>query len=389
MVVGLAATLFVSSVHAAGAEESRVGDPCPAGSATVRIAPVPSRAYPALQAAVCAVRDGGVVFVRSGLSGMRATVWGKRVNLLGAGDDRYPSSWPTLRAPRVDGVVVAERAVGIVTVAARGALSVRRVGFVGGDAGILVHDRDGAANALDVQYSRFAKQSRGILMLSTAGLLVDHATFGSIFHNGISIYVPGECTKKIAVKNSDFIGIANVAVLIRDCQYLNAIDGLLLGLALQATSDLGGSGLLLVNSGPFVLDGLSISDAVGFGIAVIGSTAIVQNSSIVNTAERPTDEKFGDGIVAGALPAPFGPASLEVLNTFIYASQRAALSTFGSHLGVTDTTIGPAVFDLAAEDYLGFPYDLVDGGGNGCFDPVRACQADSPGIEAPEPLDIP
>jgi hypothetical protein len=380
----MAAVVFSAVVvPVVAGEVERLSDPCPAGSARSPSAQFPSRQYPTLQSAVCGVQDGGLVVVGAGAHKMRATIWGKRVRIHGVGRDLDPSSWPTLHAPLPGWVPPAERALGILTVAVRGSLSVRRLKFVGGDAGIVVHDRAGLANALDVQRARFSRGSRGVLFLSTAGLVVKHTTFAGILHNGVSVYTAGRrCTKKINVENSDFIGIANAAVLIRDCNFISAADGFFHGLALQATEALGGDGLLLINSGPFTLSGLDISGARGFAIAAIGSTAIIQNTVITNTSARP-DGHFGDGIVAGALPAPGGPASVEISNTYIYATERAGVSNFGSYAFLQDVTIGAAAINLAGENHLGHSFWFEDGGGNVCFDPLKACQVRSEGLAPP------
>jgi len=72
-------------------------------------------------------------------------------------------------------------------------------------------------------------------------------------------------------------------------------------------------------------------------------------------------------------------------------AQRAAVSNFGGHLTLADTTLECNSIQLDGEPAPGFATEFVDGGGNqcGCGDAPATCQATSAGLAPPAPLMAP
>src|SRR5688500_199653 len=100
-------------------------DPCTGGRVSSAAEVVfPSPEYRTLQSAVCAVTANGTIRVLEGTHEARITIWGKHVNIRGAGNEKEPTGWPVLRAAVPSEVVAARTAEGVITVGAGGSLSV-------------------------------------------------------------------------------------------------------------------------------------------------------------------------------------------------------------------------------------------------------------------------
>ena len=372
------------------------GDPCPV---TPRRAPhqvtVPSREYPTLQAAVCAVRDGGTVVIEPGTHDTTVVIWGKDVVLKGRARRNRPETWPVLRAPLPSRVDPPREPSGIITVAAGGGLTLRKVRLEGGVAGIFVHDRFGPARAIDVRFASFGGGGiAGIVHVSRASLEVKHATFGPNLDNGIAYTgVPDvACTKEIfSVSDSSFLDNSNVAIFIRDCQQLTVADALVFSAALLSIEGSGFAGILMMNSGPLSFDGITVSGATGFGIAVIGSSLTLSNSLVENTHAFPTvpEPTFGDGITVVASSTPFPhQASLTLKDSEVHGSARGGVTNFGSFVSLENVWIGEAAFPIGAGDFLGFTFSFSEQG-SVCGVPPGPCVATVGTLQPPAPVTVP
>jgi hypothetical protein len=120
------------------------------------------------------------------------------------------------------------------------------------------------------------------------------------------------------------------------------------------------------------------------GLALFDATAQIEKS-IVRDSRAIADGRFGDGVLALANDATAG---VEVVQSRIEASARAAVSAFGAQVAVGQSQLLCQPFDVASEPWNQAQSVFDDRGENWCGCPVAqgACELVSAGLEAPEPL---
>lgn len=125
----------------------------------------------------------------------------------------------------------------------------------------------------------------------------------------------------------------------------------------------------------------------GFGVALVGSEAALEQSLIANTAPY-GDGRFGDGVTA--LPA-LDEASAELIGVTIENSTRAGVSLFAAQASLEASLLHCQAIDLAGETHMGTPFVFDDRGANlcGCPDAADACKLANTTIGPPAPLDAP
>jgi hypothetical protein len=127
-----------------------------------------------------------------------------------------------------------------------------------------------------------------------------------------------------------------------------------------------------------------IDQSVEYGLVVIGSDAIVEDSMISNSAATP-DGLFGDGI--GVL-AETAETKAELHRTMVTESARAGLSSFGADVSLEALSLICNDIALDGEPHLGQDFVFVDLGDNlcGCPAATDTCKVVSTGLTPPEPL---
>ena len=138
-------------------------------------------------------------------------------------------------------------------------------------------------------------------------------------------------------------------------------------------------------AGSAVITASQIESSVDFGVAVMGSTATIDSSLIMNTAPG-QDGFYGDGVVVFSTLAP---ASANVLSTRVDQSGRAGLASFGAHASLGNNVFVCQAFDLNGEEYQGVvnAFDNLGNNGCGCPDPTKKCAAKSANLAPPPALE--
>lgn len=115
-----------------------------------------------------------------------------------------------------------------------------------------------------------------------------------------------------------------------------------------------------------------------------GAEGLVESSAIRATATRASDDQFGDGLTA---MASFGPTTATVRSTLVHANARAGLAAFGSSLSVEGSLMTCNGLALNAEAFQGLEASLSDGGDNtcGCDGAWDPCKVLSSALEPPLP----
>jgi hypothetical protein len=109
----------------------------------------------------------------------------------------------------------------------------------------------------------------------------------------------------------------------------------------------------------------------------------VEATLVRDTKPRPSDGRFGDGIIAHGL---FAPANLSIHASRIENSARAGIASFGSFVSLSDSRVQCAGFDLEGEILDGQNFSFDDGGGNACGCPTadHPCAVVSTNLDPPE-----
>ncbi len=126
-----------------------------------------------------------------------------------------------------------------------------------------------------------------------------------------------------------------------------------------------------------------------FGIIVFGTDAVLSNLRVEQTAARPFDGTFGDGV--GVIDIePHDESALQLQQLWIADNFRSGLTNLGSDVSFSDTKLSCNPVQIAAESEYQLPsrpFSFKDLGGNrcGCGEPLGACAAQSTGMPPPEP----
>ena len=378
VVCALVSLLFlVVSLGIAGANASE-------GRSRVKIE-WPSSDFRDLQAAINAAPDRALVQIKEGIYQINEPliVRGKRLVIEGAGAGRTPGA-PFTRlvgpAPRPvldergNIVLRADAVQGLLNLFASD-VEVRDMQLFGHDAGIVSKpDEAGRSGPTRVHDVVIADTGRGILSLSPAELSVSDSVIKSVLCNGIAVN-PGPDGGGSTTVVDSFVGLAacagiyfaNTTAVLDHVVVANAAHG----------------GIVGFKSAAVIVDSLLTDNRVA-GILLQGSKAIplLKDNTILNTLA--SDNGFlGDGIV---LVTSLSEANL--FRNVIHQSSGAGVSVFGATGIFVDNKITCSTFDLYGEEYLGFPFYLVDAGGNLCGCPTagQICVAKGMGLVPPPPV---
>lgn len=126
-----------------------------------------------------------------------------------------------------------------------------------------------------------------------------------------------------------------------------------------------------------------VEQSHGFGVLVLGSDAIIEDSVVKDTVAD-LDGNFGDGL---AVALAVAPASATITSSTIENSARAGIASFAASVAVGSTAIRCAALPLDGEPLGMNDYVIDDLGDNrcGCREGDGECQVVSSGIEAPTP----
>ncbi|MEO7684503.1 MAG: hypothetical protein ABIU86_11290 [Gemmatimonadaceae bacterium] len=381
---------FDPSTIKASADLLRVTDPCtserfPPASEVV----FPSAQYRTLQSAVCAVTDNGTIHVLAGTHEVRITIWGKHINIRGAGSEEEPANWPVLRAAVPSEVVAANTADGVINLGGGGSLSLTMLRVVGGDAGILV---DATSGPVDVRHARFEENGRGILHVSLAALSIKHTAFSGQLWNAIS-YAPIDLTAKncggLHVSHGAFGSTGSAGIFVRGC--IHTID--------HATITLAQGGGIVAIASVVKIDQVHVAFARYFGILLINTFAQIDNSSIDFTQAGPLPPNpsphFGDAISVWTTDSPWAeggprPSVALLKNNVTHLTERAALSVFGGSVSLKGNLFFRQTFDFQSETFDGYVATLTDQGGNACLPSIGlgdpCVVTSSQGLTPPPPI---
>jgi hypothetical protein len=154
----------------------------------------------------------------------------------------------------------------------------------------------------------------------------------------------------------------------------------------------GGRGVI-VQQGPgtttsssATLDLVLIERSIDIGIAVASSTATIAHSVVRETSARPVDGLFGDGICA----ADFGlPTRIDITATRVDQSARAGVSSFSSLVTLHGVALECNTLSLASQKIGSTAASFEDSGGNvcGCQGEEVTCKTSTDAIEVPETLE--
>ena len=152
-----------------------------------------------------------------------------------------------------------------------------------------------------------------------------------------------------------------------------------------------GSGLMLQDKpetgarGAIALATTLVSNNHTVGIFAGGVDLTLFDTRIEGTLPRLADGLIGDGLSARR---GLGPAVVDIQQSNISENTRAGVASFGSAVGITDTTLQCNAFALNGQDDGG-PFAFTDNGGNscGCDDATEDCKVQTTELVPPSPLD--
>jgi hypothetical protein len=128
-----------------------------------------------------------------------------------------------------------------------------------------------------------------------------------------------------------------------------------------------------------------IEDSREFGIALLDTSGVVENSIVRRSEPSLSDATFGDGV---ALTSSQDQAVVSIVGTIISDSARAGIANFGSNVSLEGSWITCAAFALTGQAYEGYDGVLDDRGDNlcGCPEPTEPCKLVTQELEPPSPL---
>jgi hypothetical protein len=362
------AVVMLQAAVSVGAERCKERS-CSGAPHTVLVRPGES-----IQAAIDEVANGGRIVIEPGTYLLQSSliVSGKHVAIIGSGARGHQRT--ELVGPEPTELVRAALARGLIEYEAGGGGRVQAVELRGFDAGILNRDSE-ARGALAIRDTVIQRTGRGILWNSPSPLTVNHSKIQHTFGNGVSLtallgglYAFNDLG--LSDIDPDHVGFVFVGQQGAGCVQLHNIF----------KGGHTGGGILILDGCADIKDGLLVGNSV-YGIALVRSSATINGTFILDTAPRPSDGHFGDGVVAFL-------SSAELTGLDIERSARCGMSNFGSTLTVNANLLNCNLFHVCGEDVGPIEFDYIDFGGNvcGCGDTSVVCQVTSPGLEPPEPI---
>ena len=322
----------------------------------------PGRGFSTLQEAINAVPHGGTLKIAPGVYHITEGLFVRDKTVFFEGPGRRHGRVATLVAPRPDRVVTAANAVGAINFINSGG-GCEGFEIFGADASILITGR--SDRSVTIKDMTLAHTGRAILHLAPAHLIVEDSFIHNCKWNGISF----------APKNLDLVPFIPL-LLVMDTEL---IDGDNIGIyvnhgKLEVIDDsLGGwpgGGIAVVNSTALILDNSLIQNGK-FGILLWQSQGEVLDATILDTTS--VNGLFGDGISVWCGGARL--SGVEIGN-----SQRAAISNFDSHFDFEDMTMTCNAIDIDVEmgaQCGGVTPSFTDNGGIlcGCPNATGTCIA--------------
>jgi hypothetical protein len=334
-----------------------------------------------IQAAIDGVANGGSIVIKPGTYLLQSSliVSGKHVAIIGSGARGRQRT--ELVGPEPTELVRAALARGLIEYEAGGGGRVQAVELRGFDAGILGRDSE-ARGALAIRDTVIQRTGRGILWNSASQLTVNDSEIQHTLGNGVSLMaLPGGVSyafHDLGLSDIDQVGFLVVGQG-AGCVLLHNI------LKVENIFEGGhtGGGILILDGCADIKDGLLAGNS-SYGIALVRSSATIHGTVILDTAPRPSDGHFGDGVVAFL-------SSVELTGLDIERSARVGISNFGSMLKFTTNLLNCNGVNLDGEDVGPIDFEFVDGGENvcGCGDALVACQVLSFDLEPPDPVSLP
>lgn len=373
--------MLVCAVVMLHAAVSVGAEPCKERSCSRAPHTVLVRPGESIQAAIDSVANGGSIVIEPGTYRLQSSliVSGKQVAIIGSGargDQRTE-----LVGPEPTELVPAALARGLIEYEAGGGSRVQAVALRGFDAGIVSRDSE-ARSALAIRDTVIQRTGRGILWNSASPLTVNDSEIQHTLGNGVSLMaVPKGALyafHDLGLSNIDQVGFlvvgqgAGCVLLHNIFKVENIFEG-----------GHTGGGILILDGCADIKDGLLAGNS-SYGIALVRSSATIHGTVILDTAPRPSDGQFGDGVAAFL-------SSVELTGLDIERSARVGISNFGSMLKFTGNLLNCNHINLAGEDVGPIDFEYLDGGGNvcGCGDALVACQVLSLDLEPPDPVSVP
>lgn len=123
------------------------------------------------------------------------------------------------------------------------------------------------------------------------------------------------------------------------------------------------------------------------GLSVVTADAVLEGMLVRSTLPNGAG-LYGDGVLVFALG---GDASARLQSSVVSETARAAVSSFGAYVTLSDVALTCQSLDLAGESFEGRAYQFEDLGNVGCGCPEAAgeCRQLSIGIGPPAPLEPP
>ncbi|WP_441291253.1 hypothetical protein ACSRUE_12975 [Sorangium sp. KYC3313] len=207
------------------------------------------------------------------------------------------------------------------------------------------------------------KHGVGLAVASRGPLRGDVTTRGSV--------VEGSRTADVFIKGADAT-LERVAVRRTLPQ---ASDGRF-GRGIEVHAQDGRSGLVLRSS--------LVDESVGSGLALFGSVAILEETTVRGTRSS-AEGLQGSGVT---IVTDAGDSKATLTGVRIEASDGAAVASFGASVALARSTIECNFIDLNVETESGTAGKITDGGQNqcGCQGVSVPCRAKSAGLAPPEPL---
>jgi hypothetical protein len=369
----------------------------------------PNPAFPTLQEALDAAPDGATVRIAAGVHRIPAPLFvrDKGLTIEGAGCDERPGD---IDPGRGDGgrrpgrvthlvgtpateVVPAESAAGLLNYVGAGGI-LKGVKLSGFDAGIVGRDHDGRARPLRVDRSCVVESGRGVLWLASALLNVNHSLIKKVLWNGMSVVGPpgGQggvhlAGVGVAEAGNSCAFFKNTSAFVQGNTYF--LCGGSFGLAAIGSSVIVNDSTFQSISGPGIYLEKSFGslnhNTVGFshvaGILLIESGSVsVFNNEVFNSVQ--INGGFGDGILAFLSDAV-------LVSNKVHTNFRAGLMNFASIVVAQSNQLSCNGFDMEGEPLDATPFHYYNAGDNGCGCPIPsgACVAQSVGLQAPAPIE--